>query len=892
MVHQPIFRRLLMCAAIFLSAAANSRALPAPGADGVLRQKLPNGATLLIKPDPSADVVSLNIWVEAGSIDEKADERGMAHLIEHMIFKGTHRRAVGEISREVEAAGGFLNAFTSFEHTCYYVVLPSDRIDKALDVQFDAYTDPTFDAKELEKEKEVVFEELRMRSDDPWSWSWELLFKNVFKDNPYHYPVIGDEKVLRKVPRERLLRYYQTHYVPRNTVIVVVGNVDPAKISAWVLEHFGKAKSPVPPARRMKEDAAPKRLVLCDEPGDLKQTYLSLGFPTVPFANEDVPALEVLESVLGEGASSRLTLSIREGTRSADEVSSDHFSGKYGGLFVFQALTDKGRVTACLSDVMENVGKIAASGVEPRELEKVKTRVKASKVFEKQSMDGMAKSLGYWELQGGYEIEDAFLKKLDSVTSDDLRRVCGKYLRPERCTLIFYRPKDDPKPASAASFQQAMETAYRKGLEEGQKDAKAAEAPSELQRLPLAGGGTLLVKQRHGLPIVSMGVFFSGGFPDETSGQYGLTTLMSKCLLKGTEEMDNAHYAAALESLAARVDSVTEKDYWGLSLDALTPQFDDALSLMFQALTKPAFKDSEVGKERDLQVSTIQRLPDDPAEFALLRSDLLCFAGTPYAHTLLGEEKTVRGWSASTVRDWYRKRIGRKGMTVVVVGDVDPREIQQRLSALSAPLPSGPKPARHRAARKPLKPQEWRQTMDRRQTTVVLGLTAPAFDPKDYFTLRVLGSLLNGMGARLFVELREKQSLAYNIFSSHEALADAGIYQAYIGCAPQKEKQAREGLLKVLRSLAQEKVGGEELNRAKTYITGLYQVGLQSNRSQMGSLARYEMSGPGAEWVARYPDLVAKVTAEDVQTVARRLFLTEGMTWVVLGPDSKGDVKP
>ena len=143
-------------------------------------------------------MVSLNFWVEAGSIDEAPEERGMAHLIEHMIFKGTEKRNVGEISRDVEAAGGYLNAFTSFEHTCFYVVLPSAQILKALDIEFDAFLNSTFDAKELEKEKEVVFEEMKMRRDDPWSWSWELLFNALFKKNPYHWPVIGDEKVLRR----------------------------------------------------------------------------------------------------------------------------------------------------------------------------------------------------------------------------------------------------------------------------------------------------------------------------------------------------------------------------------------------------------------------------------------------------------------------------------------------------------------------------------------------------------------------------------------------------------------------------------------------------------------------------------------------------------------------
>jgi zinc protease len=876
-----------MSATIRLSTSSTSQALPISGSEGVIRTPLPNGSVLLIKQDPSADVVSLNIWVEAGSIDEKADERGMAHLIEHMIFKGTHKRGVGEISREVEAAGGFLNAFTSFEHTCYYVVLPSAQIDKALDVQLDAYTDPVFDAEELTKEKEVVFEEMRMRSDDPWSWSWELLFKNVFAGNPYHYPVIGDEKVLQKVPREKLLRYYKAHYVPRRTVIVVVGNIKPEEVASWVKKHFGKVPSPAPPTRRFKNDPEPKSLKLCDEPGDLKQTYLSLGFPTVPFSHPDGPSLEVLESILGEGASSRLTLAIREGTRSADEVASDHFSGKYGGLFVLQGLTDAKRSEAFVSDLMAILGRMSVERVEPKELEKIKTRVRASKIFEKQSMDGMAKSLGYWELQGGFEMEDTFLRQLDAVTPDDLKRVCAKYLFPKRGTLVFYRPRTDAKSASAVVWQKQMETAYAKGVEEGKVAVLDALKPSELKRIRLQGGGTLLVKERHGLPVVSMGLFFDGGFRDENPKQYGLTSLMTKCLLKGSGGMDNAHYNQALEALAARLDTVTEKDYWGLTLDVLTPHFEDALGLMAQAITRPSFDAQEVVKERDLQKSLIQRLPDDPEEYGLLKSDVLTFAGTPYAHTLLGEEKTVGAWKAGDVGAWYKARVGRKGLTILVVGDVNPEELKVRLESLLGSLPSGTTPSKRTGVEPKFKTQEYREVMDRRQSTVLLGIKAPAFDSKDYFTLRVLGSLLNGMGARLFVELREKRSLAYSVFSAHEALSRSGIYQAYIGCAPQKEAEAREGLLQVLRSLADEKVSDQELDRAKTYISGLYQVGLQSNRSQMASMAKYEMTGPGAEWVTRYPDLVGKVTAEDVQETAKKLFQTDNLTWVVLGPDPK-----
>jgi zinc protease len=523
-------------------------------------------------------------------------------------------------------------------------------------------------------------------------------------------------------------------------------------------------------------------------------------------------------------------------------------------------------------------------------LSKVKNRVKASKIFEKQSMDGMAKSLGYWELQGGYEKEDEFLRRLDAVTSDDLRP--GRVQIPESLPSDPHPLPPERRPLAFRGVRLAREDGSRlAGLAGARwKSRNAVQPPSSKVRDP--GGGTLLVKERHGLPVVSLGVFFEGGFPDEGPRQFGLTTLMTKCLLKGSGSMDHARFAESLEVLAARLDTVAEKDYWGITLDVLAPQFDEALSLAAQSLTRPTFDPLEVRKERDLQRALIDRLSDDPGEYGLLRSDVLTFQGTPYAHTLLGEAKTVSRWDERVVRSWYRSRVGRKGLTVVAVGDVDPDALRKKLAEHFATLPPGPSAQARKRISPRFKAQESRETMDRRQSTVVLGLAAPAFEEKDYFTLRVVSALLNGMGARLFVELREKKSLAYSVFASHEALSRSGIFQAYIGCAPQKEAQAREGLLQVLRSLGEEKVSEKELDRAKTYITGLYQVGLQSNRSQMASLARYEMTGPGAEWVARYPDLIARVTAKDIQDVARRLFKTEAMTWVVLGPADKSAATP
>ncbi len=850
-------------------------------ANGVVRYRLNNGATLLIKEDSSSPVVSLNLWIEAGSIDEQPDERGMAHLIEHMIFKGTTNRGVGAISREVESAGGYLNAFTSFEHTCFYVVLPSDQIEKALEVEFDAYLNSVFDAGELEKEKEVVFEEMRMRRDDPWSWSWELLFRILYQKNPYHWPVIGDMDVLRGVPREKLLNYYQKHYVPSNTVISIVGDVSSKKIINWISKNFESKSSVKAPHRHFKFDSEPKKLQVYTEAGEVQQVYLSLGYPSVAITHPDAAALEVLDSILGEGHASRLNLSIREKMQLADEVGTEFFIGKFGGAFLFQALTDLKRIDKLLVEMMKEVRHLITHGVDEKELLKIKTKIKASKVYEKQSVDGQAKSLGFWELQGDYQLEDAFIKKLNAVKSEDLQRVALQYLKPSRASLVLYHPKAQKIDRRAAHWQSLLEQGFRPVV-----PAKKATASKQkaIKRFKLQNGSELIVKERKGLPLLSLGLFVKGGFLNETSANQGITSLMTKCLFKGTQKRNHEDFSRETESLASHLDTQMDKDYWSLTLESLKANFEASLDLLLETTFLPLFSDVEIKKEKQMQIAALKRLKDDPSEYSMLHSDRLTFKNTPYAHIPMGTEESIKSITPQAIRRWHSERFSNKNMTWVVVGDANGEEIKDLLDEKLKAYPIHNNFKAKKSSVGQLNPVEYQMQTENNQASLVLGFRAPTFRSDEFFAFRVLNTILSGMGGELFVQLREKRSLAYSVYGAHDSAEKAGVYQIYIGCAPSKVAEAKQGLLDVLQSVANRKISAEELQRAKSYMIGLFQVGQQSNRAQLFALGRHELIGFGISTIDRYAKLINVVTAEDVQRLAKKYLTTANHTWVLLTP--------
>ena len=589
-------------------------------------------------------------------------------------------------------------------------------------------------------------------------------------------------------------------------------------------------------------------------------------------------------ALLGDGGASRFNLNLREKKQSVDDAAAEYFSGKYGGAIVFQALTDQNRLDDFLQQVMAEVQKINLFGVPDWELQKVKNKIQSSKTFEKQNMDGQAKTFGFWELQGDYLLEEKFLKTLAQVSSEDIKRISTKYIRPERASLVIYHPMGQRINTNAIYWQ----TRLTKGMDSVQTtEFQTNKSTNKIQTICLLNGSKLILKERKNLPINSIGVFLPGGFFLEQSNQYGITALMTKCLQKGTLKKSHEQFSQEIESYAAHLDSFMEKDYWGLTLDVLKPNFNKAFDLLLENLFEPQFSKSEIEKEKKLQLAAINRLKDDPSEFALLESDVATFSRTPYAHSPMGTKKTLSNLTQKDIQQWHQRHLNVSRLTWVAVGDFDPKLLKDLLETQVPNRPQRPVINFPKPLDLSLSPSELNIENEVQQSHIVLGYRAPAFRSPDYFSFRILNTILNGMGGKLFGELREKRSLAYSVFAAHDAVLGGGTYQVYIGCSPSKVTEAKRELIRVLESCARGEITESELKRAKTYMIGLYQMGLQSNRSQVHSFARYELAGLGAQYVEKFPNLIRSIKISEVQKVAKKYLNTQNRTWVILGPKNK-----
>ena len=414
--------------ALFLSGCAitptdhtPSRGLPPPS-----REVLANGMRLIIQEHRAADVVALQLWVGVGGRDEAPGERGFSHLVEHMLFKGTETLGRGFVDQEVEGVGGRTNAGTSWDYTYYYILLPAARAARGIDVLAEMAFHSTFDPDEIDREREVVFEEARLEADNVRTFLDRRLHELAFDGHAYGFPVLGDPAALRGATRATLRGYYARHYVVENMALVVVGPVNPADVRAAVARAFGSGPGGayVRPLPSRGSDTG-RRLVV-ERPE--RQASLGLAWAAPVLGHPDMYAVDLLAQILGGSRSSRLNQALRERARLVASIRAGYSALQLAGLVTVTAQferVDEGRVEAA---ILDEVRRLRDDGVTPEELRRAVTASESEHEFSRETVEGLARAWGRAETLWTLEAERRYLDGIRAVTRDQIRDAARRYL--------------------------------------------------------------------------------------------------------------------------------------------------------------------------------------------------------------------------------------------------------------------------------------------------------------------------------------------------------------------------------------------------------------------------------------------------------------------------------
>ncbi len=860
------------------------------------RYRLPNGLTVVLEQQRHAPVVAFQVWVKVGSADESPEEVGLAHLHEHMLFKGTGRRGLGEIARSIEAHGGEINAWTSFDQTVYHVVMASRHARQGLDVLADAVRNSSFDAAELTREIEVVCEEIKRSLDMPGRRASKALFGEAFKTHPYGRPVIGFEADVRAHTRERVLAFYGKHYQPSNMVLSAVGDFDEATLRSQVDELFGGewARAPHPAFFRSPEpDFSGVRVVL--QRDEVKDAHLHLAFQIPGVEHPDTAALDVLAMLLGQGDASRLSLEVRRKRSLARDVNAWAWTPRERGLFAASLTTTPATLCDAFEETVRVMATLTRVEAEPDEVETIKALIEAEAVYQRETVQGLARKLGYYEsMAGGLEREASYYEAISQVTASQLREVADTYFTFDRAVVTGLLPQETQLSEARVREVLTHVAAHRPAT----LPARTLAAPTPMRLVgnvrkekpgtsvhKLDNGATLIVREERAVPLMALRASFHGGVRYETPEESGLTALLSRTITRGTNTLGAEAFSHLVDSMAGSLSAIAGRNSMSLRGEFLSKHFERAFELFADSLQHPAFSDEEFERERAQQLQDIASRDDRPSSLAFELFAKTLWLRHPYRQSTLGEKETVEALTPHALRRYHAKWMDPSQMTLAVVGDVDTDQVLERARAAlggtrggSAAAPVvAPEPAWNG-------PRESRRTLQKAQTHLVLGFPGARMTDPWRRGLEVMQTLLSGQSGRLFLELRDKRSMAYSVSAMLMEGIDPGSFSIYMGTSPEKVEAALAGIRAELAKLQVDLVTDAELSRAKEHLIGTQGIGLQRNGARAGVMALDACYGLGAEAFLRYPEEIAAVTAEDLRSAAQRVIDFKREALAVVGP--------
>ncbi len=845
----------------------------------VQRTVLPNGLTVLVRRDSSAPVVAIVTYVKAGYFDETDDVVGIAHVLEHMFFKGTPSRGVGDLAKETKSVGGYLNAATIYDHTVYYTVLPSSGFETGLDVQFDAYANSVIDAEELARELEVIIQEAKRKADNPGAVVTESLYALLHDRHRIRRWRIGREPGLRALDRDAMLRFYRNFYHPGNTVLTIVGDVDQDETLRKITEKYGAlpAGTPVPSPGPSEEGIGGFRY--SELSGDIGQTQIAIGWRTPPTMHPDTPALDILGTVLAGGRASRLYRAVRE-KKLASSVSAYDYTPTTLGVFVVHAEASPERAADAMRAIWGQLRALRDDGVLDAEVVRAKRLYESRWVRRLEDMEGQANYLAEWEAVGDWRRGEEYLERALSVSAEELTDLARRYLDPDQAGIVLYRPERTPQVAGSADEIRAL-LDDASPVEVPPPSLPTPAAPAVHVRLRIereeAGvrvyrtstGTPLLVRRKSGA-LVHAGVFVLGGARDEPASHAGLTTMLARSALKGTVRRTAAQIAEEGELLGGSVSGGASSETFGWSISVPARYAEEAVALLADVAQSPTIPDDALDTERTIALADLSALRDDMYRYPMRLATKAAFAGHPYGGPVSGDELSLPNITADRVREWHRSRFLNGPAVIAIVGDADQDELAAMIAAQFGELRGGdPLPLDV-----PVWPAAVVQRMEERekaQTALAMLFPGPSRTDASRFASEMIAGVASGLGGRFFDELREKQSLGYTVqaFASERALA--GAFGAYIAMEPGKEDVARRALLDEFAKLRDEPVTAQELEQAKTYAIGTHAIRQQSGAAVMGDMVDAYLFGELRE-LTEFDNRVRGVTAAEMQAVARTYF--------------------
>lgn len=913
---------LMACLGSFLLAfspvCATAEPLP------VHHRILPTGQHVYVVEKHDQPIVTVDTWVATGSVNETQQTSGLSHFLEHLLFKGTPTRPTGAIERWLDSKGAVYNAATSKDFTHYYVTIASPFYKEALALQADMLLRSTVPPDELERERLVVVEEINRSENLPMHRLFDTLTETLFAGHPYAQSTLGPRQVIRTVPRDTIVDYWKSRYQPHQLHTVVVGDVQTEEAVAAVARAFqpnstsaSDTKRHLPSGRKNKSKTSssspmaldaianapfpsgPQVKVLTDPA--IRQGYGIIALPAPAAPNwQDSIALDAAFDVLGGGPASRLVQLLRNEKKLVTSVSAGNMTQRYGGVLyiLFQAPPEHFPEITRL--VRQELARLKQAGVTETELSRVKQSTTKTFLFENEQTDNVAMAVGYNVALGQLTDYTLYLNRLTALQSETVQQTAQSWVDLNRLAVIALVPQQ-----ASDALKTALHTEVSRpvgGTETGVTQPSPPSATARVQSQRLANGVLWIQNPLPSAQTVSLHLFAPGGLRCEDKP--GTALMMARLLGNQTRYRNEAELNRWLEANGIALSVAADEDAWVLTAQATAADAGELLGIVDEVLANPVWDVTMFEREKRLLAQALQAQLDEPVASAMDTAKAALFTEHPYGHTATRILEALPSLTLADVQQYFAQTFRPFQLVAVSSGPLEGASVQAVLATLSS-APDGALQQRQSSRGQDVtcvththyKPLKQGQVLPVRKpgqsaTWLVRAWPAPPYAHADTPALKVLSTVLGGgMSSRLFVELREKQGLAYSVGSSFPATRQSGGFYLFIGTDPANEAKVQAEFDAQVQTLQTTLLSAQALQAAKDQIIGKFALAHETPAAQGQYLGLYEMLGMGYAYDQHFAQDIARVTAEDVQRVAQHYLGVPSITALV-GPTSSKTSEP
>ncbi len=877
--------------------------------EGITEYRLDNGLRVLLFPDPSKPTMTVNVTYLAGSKNEGYGETGMAHLLEHLMFKGSPRHR--NIPKEMTDHGARPNGSTWFDRTNYYETFPAseENLDWALDLEADRMAHSFIAQADLDSEMTVVRNELEMAENDPEHVLQERMRSAAYLWHAYGKSPIGDRSDVEHVPIANLQAFYRKYYQPDDAVLVVAGKIDSATALSRVAETFGAIPRPARalPTVWTREPAQDgERLITLRRVGDVQAVGALYHVPAG--SDPDFAAVQVLVSILGNTPSGRLYKTLVE-TGKASNVGGFAFQLAQPGFVIFGAEVRRGLSAREALDALleETESGLAAHPVTDEEVERARRDLLRRWQTTLRDSERAARALSNWEALGDWRLMFLDRDRLQKVTAADVQRVAAAYLRRENRTAGLYLPTDKPVRVSVppAPDVAAMVAGYtgHQALAAGEElDTTPAAIEARTQRRTVEPGMDLVMvpKKTRG-DVVQVVVSLDLGELEALEGRRRVGELTARMLQRGTAERTRQQIDDDLDRFQAQQRLFGGATSVQVRLEVPRAHLAETLRLVAEELREPSFPADELARLKQEELTTLEGQRQNPFQlgYETLLRELRDYPPDDPRHVASTEEDidTTRAVTRDDVRRFYADFYGASSARLVAVGSFDPDELATEAEELFAgwasevPFRRIPSPfQQHAATRKIL------ETPDKASAVFVAGMTMAVQDTDPDYPALVLGNFMTGGGflsSRIVTRLRQQEGLSYGSGTSFFASPwepDA-TFLSYAIYAPQNAQRLESAFKEEMKKILADGFTADEVAAAKEGWLQQRRVSRSEERELAARLATLDQEHRNLSWDQKLEDAVAGLTPARVLAAMRRHLNLDDLSVVEAGDfaGAKGD---